>query len=70
MRVAGALVLGVACGALAGSALSEVVAVLGLLLFDRPTGLRYLPAVLGVAGGVFALVVVRREARHDREDVR
>ena len=26
--------------------------------------------VLGVAGGVIALVVVRREARHDREDVR
>jgi hypothetical protein len=70
MRVSGALVLGIVCGALAGSALSEVVALLGLLLFDRPAGLSYLPAVLGVAGGVGALVAVRREARHDREDVR
>jgi Family of unknown function (DUF5957) len=49
MRIAGAVALGVFGGALAGLALSEAVALLGLLLFDRPTGLRYLPVVLGAA---------------------
>jgi uncharacterized membrane protein len=60
MRITGAVVLGIVCGALAGVALSELVALLGLLLFDRPLGLRFLPVALGVAGGLTAGLVGHR----------
>ena len=62
MRIAAAIVLGAVSGALAGFAVSEAIALLGLLLFDRPAGLRHLPIVLGVAGGTTGWVVARRES--------
>ena len=61
MRTTGAVVLGIVGGALAGLAASEALALLGLLLSDRPTGLRYLPVVLAAAGGATAWVLVQRE---------
>jgi hypothetical protein len=67
MKIAGAVVLGVVGGVLAGFALSEIVALLGLLV-ERPVGLRYLPVALAVAGGLAAAVTSRR--RRDREATR
>jgi hypothetical protein len=70
MRVAGAAVLGLVAGAAVGFALSELVALLGLLLFDRPVGLRYLPIVLAAAGGMVAVAVLSRRDRRNREEAR
>jgi Family of unknown function (DUF5957) len=69
MKIAGSVVLGVVGGALAGFALSEIVALLGLLLVERPVGLRYLPVALAVAGGLAAAAVTSRR-RRDREATR
>jgi Family of unknown function (DUF5957) len=68
MKIAGTVVLGVVGGGLAGFALREIVALLGLLLVERPVGLRYLPVALAVAGGLAAAVTSRR--RRDREATR
>jgi hypothetical protein len=68
MKIAGAVVLGVVGGALAGFALSELVALLGLLLVERPVGLRYLPVALAAAGGLATAVTSRRH--RDREAAR
>ena len=68
MKIAGAVALGVVGGALTGFALSEIIALPGLLLFDRPVGLRYLPAVLAVAGGAVAWAVRGARERHRDRD--
>ncbi|WP_246631325.1 DUF5957 family protein [Pseudonocardia nigra] len=66
----GAVLIGIVGGALTGFALSELIGIVGLLMFDRPIGLPYLPIVLGVAGGVLAGVVVQRQDRRDDRELR
>ena len=47
-------------GLLAGFVLSEVIGIIGFLLFDRFVGIRFLPVLLAIACAVAAPIVDRR----------
>jgi hypothetical protein len=49
MRAFGLACLGLVVGVLGGLAASEVIGIIGVVLFDRQLGIRFLPIVLGVA---------------------
>lgn len=63
MRVVIALVVGVAGGFALGLVLSQVIAVVGLLLFDQLVGIKFLPIYLAIAGAVIAPLVEARNRR-------
>ncbi|NTU78782.1 MAG: hypothetical protein HGA45_05165 [Chloroflexales bacterium] len=50
MRIFIALVVGLAGGFLLGLVLSQVIAIVGLLLVSQPVGIKFLPIYLALAG--------------------
>lgn len=64
--------VGLIGGIIAGLLLSELVGVVGFLLFDDPAGVRFLPVVLGILGAVVLPVLdawsrrVSRQSSHHR----
>lgn len=63
MRLLIALVVGLAGGFLLGLALSQVIAMVGLLLVSQPVGIKFLPIYLALAGAVIAPIVAARNRR-------
>ena len=53
-------------GLLAGFVLSEVIGIIGFLLFDRFVGIRFLPVLLAIACAVAAPIVDRRVRQRSR----
>jgi hypothetical protein len=63
MRILIALVVGLAGGFLLGLVLSQVIAIVGLLLVNQPIGIKFLPIYLALAGAVIAPIVEARNRR-------
>jgi hypothetical protein len=63
MRIVIALVVGLVGGFLLGLVLSQVIAILGLLLVNQPLGIKFLPIYLALAGAVIAPIVAARSRR-------
>lgn len=53
-------------GLLAGFVLSEVIGIIGFLLFDRFVGIRFLPVLLAIVCAVAAPIVDRRVRQRSR----
>jgi uncharacterized membrane protein YeaQ/YmgE (transglycosylase-associated protein family) len=62
MRMLVVVAVGLIGGIIAGMLLSELIGVVGFLLFDDPVGVRFLPVILGIVGAV-ALPVLDTWAR-------
>jgi len=60
---AGMVLFAILGGFVGGFVLSEVIGIVGLLLFDRAIGFRYLPFILAAAGAVLGLLFVNRWTR-------
>lgn len=70
MRTFAIALLGLIAGLVGGLVLSEIIGIIGFLLFDRLIGLWFLPVVLGVLCAVAApLVDNRRRAAGRRSEV-
>ena len=63
MKTAGATVLAVVGGLVAGLVLSEIIGIIGMLVFGTAAGIKFLPAYLALAGAIAAPVLYRR-SRH------
>jgi hypothetical protein len=63
MRVLIALVVGVIGGFALGLVIAQVIAVVGLLLFDQLVGIKFLPIYLAIAGAVIAPLVEAHNRR-------
>jgi Family of unknown function (DUF5957) len=57
MRTVVMIVCGLIGGFLGGLILSELIGIVGVLLFDRAVGIRFLPLYLAVVGAVVAPIV-------------
>jgi hypothetical protein len=57
MRTVVMIVIGLIGGFLGGLILSELIGIVGVLLFDRAIGIRFLPLYLAVVGAVAAPIV-------------
>jgi hypothetical protein len=66
MKTARLAVLAAVAGFITGIVLSEVIGILGVLLFDRAIGIKYLPVYLALAGAVGLPVLARRQRRGNR----
>lgn len=61
MKNRGLLLLGVVIiGIVGGFVLSELIGIVGMLLFDRPIGVRYLPIILPILCALLALLFVNK----------
>jgi hypothetical protein len=61
--------LGLIVGVCGGLMLSEVIGIIGVLLFDRAVGVRFLPVYLGVAAAAAAPILaamIRKRATRGR----
>jgi fructose-specific phosphotransferase system IIC component len=56
MRSAATVTLAVIAGFIAGIVLSEIIAIVGLLVFDRIVGIRYLPVLTALLCAVAVAV--------------
>ncbi len=54
------VLLGGLCGIFAALIISEMIGIVGVLVFDRAIGVRYLPVFLGVAGAVLGPWIASR----------
>jgi len=66
MRTAGVIVLALIGGLLAGLLLSEIIGIIGMLVFGTAVGLKFLPVYLAIAGAVAAPLLYRRSRRRSR----
>lgn len=66
MRTAGVIVLATMGGLLAGLLLSEIIGIIGMLVFGTAVGLKFLPVYLAIAGAVAAPLLYRRSRRRSR----
>ena len=66
MRTAGVIVLAAVGGLLAGLLLSEIIGIIGMLVFGTAVGLKFLPVYLAIAGAVAAPLLYRRSRRRSR----
>jgi Family of unknown function (DUF5957) len=60
MRTAGVTVLAIVGGLLAGLVLSEIIGIVGMLVFGAAAGFKFLPAYLAIACGIAAPLLYRR----------
>jgi fructose-specific phosphotransferase system IIC component len=63
MRTVVVTVLGLIGGFLAGIVVSEIIGIIGFLLFDSVIGFRFLPVISALVAGVAAVVINRRARR-------
>ena len=63
MRTLGVTVLAIVGGLVAGLLLSEVIGIIGVLVFGTAAGIKFLPVYLAIASAVAAPVLYRR-SRH------
>lgn len=63
MKTVAAGVLGAVIGLLAGLVLSEVIGIVGVLVFHTRLGIKYLPLILAVPFAVLAMTRARRMRR-------
>jgi len=66
MRTGGVIVVALIGGLLAGLLLSEIIGIIGMLVFGTAAGIRFLPVYLAVAGAVAAPLLYRRSRRRSR----
>lgn len=66
MRTLTVTAIALIVGLLAGFVLSEVIGIIGFLLFDRFVGIRFLPILLALALAVTAPIVDRRVRHRSR----
>jgi len=66
MRTAGVIVVALIGGLLAGLLLSEVIGIIGMLVFGTAAGLKFLPVYLAIAGAVAAPLLYQRSRRRSR----
>lgn len=66
MKTAGVTVLALVGGLLAGLLLSEIIGIIGVLVFGTAAGLKFLPVYLAIAGAVAAPLLYRRSRRRSR----
>jgi len=66
MRTLAVSVTALIVGLLAGLVLSEVIGIIGFLVFDRFVGVRFLPILLAIACAVAAPIVDRRVRHRSR----
>jgi hypothetical protein len=60
MKTAGVTVLAVVGGLAAGLVLSEIIGIIGVLVFGTAAGVKFLPVYLAIACAVAAPVLYRR----------
>ena len=63
MRALGVTVLAIVGGLVAGLLLSEVIGIIGVLVFGTAAGIKFLPVYLAIAGAI-AVPVLYRRPRH------
>jgi hypothetical protein len=63
MKTAVVTVLAVACGLVAGLVLSEIIGIIGMLVFGTAAGIKFLPVYLALACAVAAPVLCLRFRR-------
>lgn len=63
MRTVVAALLGLIGGVIAGVAISEIIGIVGYLVFDSAVGIKFLPIYLAILFAVVALVVDTRLRR-------
>lgn len=66
MRTLAVTVSALIVGLFAGLVLSEVIGIVGFLVFDRFVGIRFLPILLAIACAVAAPIVDRRVRQRSR----
>jgi hypothetical protein len=66
MRLAGLIAVALVAGLVAGVVLSEVIGIIGFLLFHDAVGIKYLPIYLAIAGAVAVAVVDTRIRRKSK----
>jgi uncharacterized protein YacL len=67
MKTAVVTVLAVVGGLVAGLVLSEIIGIIGMLVFGTPAGIKFLPVYLALACAVAAPVLYRRSRRRSRQ---
>jgi len=66
MKTAGATVLAVVGGLVAGLVLSEIIGIIGMLVFGTAAGIKFLPFYLAIAAAIAAPVLYRRPRHRSR----
>ena len=66
MRTAAVIVLAIIGGLVAGLVLSEIIGIVGVLVFGTAAGFKFLPVYLAIAGAVTAPLLYRRSRRRSR----
>jgi hypothetical protein len=66
MRTAAVIVLATIGGLIAGLMLSEIIGIVGVLVFGTAAGFKFLPVYLAIAGAVAAPLLYRRSRRRSR----
>ena len=67
IRTMVAALLGLIGGVIAGVALSEIIGIVGYLVFDSAVGIKFLPIYLAILFAVVALVVDARLRRRSEQ---
>lgn len=67
MKRAGVTVLAVVGGLVAGLVLSEIIGIIGMLVFGTAAGIKFLPVYLALACAVTAPVLYRRFRRRSSQ---
>jgi ABC-type lipoprotein release transport system permease subunit len=67
MRTVVAALLGLIGGVIAGVAISEIIGIVGYLVFDSAVGIKFLPIHLSILFAVVALVVDARLRRRSEQ---
>jgi uncharacterized protein DUF5957 len=63
MKTAGVIILGIVGGLVAGLVLSEIIGIIGMLVFGTAAGIKFLPVYLAIAAAVAAPLIYRRSRR-------
>lgn len=66
MKTVGVIALAIVGGLVAGLVLSEIIGIVGMLVFGTAAGLKFLPVYLAIAGAVAAPLLYRRSRRESR----
>jgi membrane protein implicated in regulation of membrane protease activity len=66
MKTAGVIALAIVGGLVAGLVLSEIIGIVGMLVFGTPIGFKFLPVYLAAACAVAVTLLYRRSRRRSR----
>lgn len=66
MRTLIAVLLGLAGGFLAGIVISQIVGIVGVLVFQQAVGIKFLPVYTAIVGAIAATLIVRRTEQNVR----